>query len=62
MKLAIAIALAVLTIIIILQNTVPVETNILFMTITMPRALLLLGTLLTGFAIGVIVVFTWGRK
>ena len=54
--------LVVLGIIIILQNTQPVETKILFMTITMPRAILLLVTTLIGFALGVLVSFFFQRK
>ena len=54
--------LIVLGIIIILQNTQPVETRILFMTITMPRAILLLVTTLLGFALGVLVSFFFQRK
>ena len=51
-----------LGIIIILQNTQPVETKILFMTITMPRAILLMVTTLIGFALGVLVSFFFRRK
>ena len=47
--------LALLGVIIILQNTAPVETKLLFLTITMPRAILLMGTTLIGFALGVLV-------
>ena len=47
--------LAILGVIIILQNTEPVETKLLFLTITMPRAILLMGTTLIGFALGVLV-------
>ena len=54
--------LAVLGIIIILQNTAPVETKLLFLTITMPRAILLMGTTLIGFALGVLVSFFFQRK
>ena len=54
--------LIILGIIIILQNTQPVETKILFMTITMPRAILLLVTTLIGFALGVLVSFFFQRK
>ena len=46
------ISLAVL--IVVLQNTQAVETNSLFLTVTMPRAALLSGTLIIGFAIGVL--------
>jgi uncharacterized integral membrane protein len=51
-----------LGIIIILQNTQQVETKILFMTITMPRAVLLMATTLIGFALGVLVSFFFQRK
>ena len=51
-----------LGIIIILQNTQQVETKILFMAITMPRAVLLMVTTLIGFALGVLVSFLFQRK
>jgi len=54
--------LVVLGIIIILQNTQQVETKILFMAITMPRAILLMVTTLIGFALGVLVSFLFQRK
>jgi uncharacterized integral membrane protein len=54
--------LALLGLIIILQNTEPVETKLLFLTITMPRAILLMGTTLIGFALGVLVSFLFQRK
>jgi putative membrane protein len=54
--------LVLLGVIIILQNTQPVETRILFMTITMPRAILLMGTTLIGFALGVLVSFLFQKK
>lgn len=54
--------LALLGTIIILQNTQPMETKLLFMTITMPRAILLMGTTLIGFALGVLVSFFFQRK
>jgi len=54
-KLITAAILALLGVIIILQNTEPVETKLLFLSITMPRAVLLLGTTLIGFALGVLV-------
>jgi uncharacterized integral membrane protein len=59
------ISIAVLTIlgvIIILQNTEPVETKLLFLSITMPRAILLMGTTLIGFALGVLVTLFFPRK
>ena len=59
------ISIAILTIvgvIIILQNTEQVETKLLFLSITMPRAILLIGTTLIGFAIGILVSFFFQRK
>ena len=51
----VAIAVASLVVlIVVLQNTQAVETNLLFLTVTMPRAALLFGTLIIGFAIGVL--------
>ena len=55
--------LALLGVVIILQNTEPVETKLLFMSITMPRAILLMGTTLIGFALGLLVsLFSRGGK
>ena len=48
------VALLVLIVIVVLQNTESVETKILFMTITMPRAILLMATGVIGFLIGLI--------
>ena len=59
------ISIAILTIvgvIIILQNTKQVETKLLFLSITMPRAILLMGTTLIGFALGILVSFFFQRK
>ena len=50
--------LALLVLIIILQNTESVETKILFFSITMPRAALLFGALVVGFIVG---LFTAGK-
>jgi uncharacterized integral membrane protein len=46
-----------LLLVIILQNTAAVETKVLFVTLTMPRAVLLLGTTLVGFILGVLMSF-----
>ncbi len=54
--------LALLGVIIILQNTEPVETKLLFLSITMPRAFLLMGTTLIGFVLGLLVSFFFKRK
>ena len=54
--------LAILGVIIILQNMETVETQLLFFTIPMPRAVLLMVTTLIGFALGVLVSFFFQRK
>ena len=54
--------LAILGVIIILQNTEPVETKLLILSITMPRAILLIGTTLIGFALGILISFFFQRK
>ena len=54
--------LTILGVIIILQNTEQVETKILFLSISMPRAILLMGTTLIGFALGILVSFFFQRK
>ena len=61
-KLITAAILALRGVIIILQNTEPVETKLLFLSITMPRAVLLLGTTLIGFGLGVLVSLFFQRK
>jgi uncharacterized integral membrane protein len=45
---------SLLVLIVVLQNTQAVETHLLFLTVTMPNAALLFGTLIIGFAIGVL--------
>jgi uncharacterized integral membrane protein len=54
-KLVVALIFALLTLIVILQNTTPVKTRFLFISITMPNAALLGLTLLIGIAIGIII-------
>ncbi len=54
--------LTLLGIIIILQNTEQVETRLLFLSITMPRAILLMGTTLIGFALGILVSLFFQRR
>lgn len=53
-RMIIAAILALVVLVVVLQNTESVETRLLFTTITMPRAALLFGTLLVGFALGVL--------
>ena len=47
--------LAVVVVIVVAQNTETVETQLLFVSIAMPRAVLLLVTLVTGFVLGILV-------
>jgi uncharacterized integral membrane protein len=44
--------LALVIVIVVLQNTEQVETKLLFVSVTMPRAALLFGTLVVGFVLG----------
>ncbi len=46
--------LALVVVVVVLQNTQAVDTKLLFFTVTMPRAALLFGTLIIGFVIGVL--------
>jgi putative membrane protein len=46
--------IALIVVVVVLQNTQSVETRLLFFTVTMPNAALLFGTLVIGFAIGVL--------
>ena len=61
-KIVIAAIVALLTLIVVLQNTQAVETRILFITVTMPRALLLIVTLLAGFILGILTVSHYTGK
>ena len=54
LKLIGAAVLGLLVLVVVLQNTETVETKLLFASVTMPRAALLFGTLIIGFALGVV--------
>ena len=56
------IVLSILAVIVFLQNTEAVETKLLFMTVTMSRALLLILTFAVGFIGGLIVMSYLLRK
>ena len=56
------ITLLVLCVIIVLQNTSAVETKILFFTITMPRAVLLVVTAVMGYAVGALTTLSLCKK
>ncbi len=53
-RLIVAAIIAILVIIIVMQNLDQAPTRILFFTITMPRALLLFITLVIGFVLGLL--------
>ena len=61
-KLAVVAIAAVVVIIVVAQNTQAVETRVLFVTVTMPRAILLLVTLLVGFVLGLVSAGRIARK
>ncbi len=61
-KLIFILVLSLLALIVVLQNTEPVVTKFLFVSITMPRAVLLLGTTMLGFALGVLVSFMMMKR
>ncbi len=61
-KVIVWIVLAVLGLLIILQNTQSVETRLLFITIEMPRAALLALSLLIGFLLGALSVWRATRQ
>ena len=60
-KLLVAVLAALLLVVVILQNTEPVATRILFMTVTMPRAPLLGLAALIGFTLGLMTAYSLGR-
>ena len=55
-------AVSILVLIVILQNTQSVETKLLFVKITMPRAFLLMLTFLFGFIAGLLATLRLGSK
>jgi len=61
-RLIIVAVLVVLLVILIVQNTEAVETKILFITITLPRAILLGVTLAVGWVAGLISAEILDRK
>jgi uncharacterized integral membrane protein len=58
LKISVAVALIIFMVIVVLQNTDAVETHMLFITFTMPRAALLAVTFLIGTASGLLLSFT----
>ncbi|MFC1604608.1 LapA family protein [Planctomycetota bacterium] len=53
-KIIIILIISLLALVVFLQNTETVETRLLFATIAMPRVLLLILTIITGFIVGLI--------
>lgn len=53
-KIIVVAVLTIVLLIVVAQNTEPVETRLLFATVTMPRAALLVITGMIGFAIGLL--------
>lgn len=61
-RIIVAAIIAILVIIVVLQNLDQAPTRILFFTISMPRALLLFITLATGFVLGLLFATKPGAK
>ena len=53
-KIIAAVIAAILIVVVVLQNTQPVETRILVSTVTMPRAALLFVTFAVGYVLGLV--------
>ena len=54
LKTILIVVVSVLAVILVIQNTEQVETRLLFVSVTMPRAILLAVTLVGGFVIGLL--------
>ncbi len=61
-KVVIAVVLALLALVVIAQNSASVDTKLLFVTVTMPRAVLLLVTLVIGFILGLLFALVASKK
>jgi uncharacterized integral membrane protein len=61
-KLVLVLILVLLALVLVAQNTETVEARLLFATVTMPRAFLLLIALLIGYALGVLTAIGVSRK
>ena len=62
LRLVVEAILAVLVVVVVLQNLAPVSTKLLFVTVEMPKALLLIVTLGIGFAAGLLAAGIRGKK
>ena len=61
-KIVVAALAVILVAVVILQNTESVETRLLFVTVEMPRAMLLFLALLIGFGLGLASALMWGSR
>jgi uncharacterized integral membrane protein len=61
-KMGIAATLILLVMFVLLQNSQPVETRILFWSFTLSRWVLLLTTTVIGFALGVLATLIFSKK
>ena len=55
LKFVLIAVLVLVVVVVVFQNTQAVETKLLFLTVTLPNAALLFGTLIIDFAIGVLI-------
>lgn len=62
LKLLVALVFTGLLVLLILQNTEPVQTRLLFVTVTMPRAALLFFAGLSGFIVGLMAALRFERS
>jgi uncharacterized integral membrane protein len=62
LKLITASVLAILVAILVFQNTEPVETHLLFGTVSMPHAVLIFLSAAAGFALGVLLTMSLRSK
>ena len=61
-KLIAAFVLVAVALVVVLQNTQPVETKFLFLAVIMPRAALLAITMLIGIAVGILIALGLSGK
>ena len=62
LRLILVAVFALLTLILVIQNTDTVETKLLFATVAMPRAVLLAITFLSGVVVGLLAAFVRKRS
>jgi uncharacterized integral membrane protein len=61
-RIAMVAVVGAVVLILVLQNTETVDTRLLFITVSMPRAVLLFTTFLGGVAVGLLLAFLRKRK